>query len=90
MIDDTNLDGKPITRRILEETLDDRFGRFRKEIDETFKVKFNAILTGQDKIVKILEERRIEDTIARATERKHGSQIENHEIRIAHLEQARS
>jgi len=72
--------------------MDDSFekigGRFAKidwkfeEIKEEIKDKFDKVLTGQDKILKIIEDLKSEQTMDVAVHKRQDRKLENHEIRI--------
>ncbi|MBI5700900.1 hypothetical protein HZC34_03510 [Candidatus Saganbacteria bacterium] len=53
--------------------------------DDLSKLR-NEMLTGQDKIIKKLEDMSIEQKMAYAQYKRHDEKIENHEVRIKTLE----
>ncbi|MFH1761482.1 MAG: hypothetical protein ABIA63_10325 [bacterium] len=54
---------------------------------EELKGLKNEILTGQDKILKNVEDMRLEQKMAYAQYKRHDEKIENHEKRIGTLEE---
>jgi len=77
--------------------IDDRFGkvgdRFNKiderfdKIDMEIEDKFDKVLTGQDKILKIIEDLKSEQTMDVAVHKRQDGKLENHEMRIQIVEE---
>ncbi len=63
--------------------IDDRFDKIEGEIQE----KFDKVLTGQDKILKIIEDLRSDNTASLESEKRQEEKLENHEMRIKIIEQ---
>ncbi len=62
--------------------IDDRFDKTDGEIEE----KFNKIMDGQDKILKIIEDLKTEQTMDVAVHKRQDGKLENHETRIKIVE----
>lgn len=69
--------------------IDERFDkvdeRFEK-VEEEIKIKFDKVLTGQDKILKELVDLRTENMVNANLYQRHDEKLENHEKRIIIVE----
>ncbi len=76
-------------QEVLFPALDDKFakidGRFNK-VEEEIKEKFGKVLTGQDKILKGIEDLKSEQTADTAVHKRQDGKLENHETRIKIVE----
>jgi len=77
-------------QEVLFPALDDRFAkiddRFAK-IDKEIKEKFDKVLTGQDKILKKLEDTETEQAMDIRVHKRQNEKLENHEERIQIVEE---
>lgn len=76
-------------REVLFPALDDKFAKIDDKfakIDGEIKVKFDRVLTGQDKILKELVDLKTEQTADTAVHKRHDEKLENHERRIGVVE----
>ena len=57
-----------------------------ERIDEKMKRQFDNVLIKQDKMIKILEDRDIENAADKIAHRRYDDKLENHEVKIKVLE----
>lgn len=69
-------------QEVLFPALDDKFAK----IDGEIKEKFDKVLTGQDKILKSIEDLSSENTADIELHKKQEEKLENHEARIKIVE----
>ncbi len=65
------------------------FGKIYKRfdaVDAEIKEKFDKIVTGQDKILKIVTDLRSDQAAGAETDKRHNKKLENHEARIVVIE----
>jgi DNA anti-recombination protein RmuC len=62
--------------------IDERFDKVDKEIEE----KFDKIMTGQDKILKSIEDLKSDNTAGIEAQKRQNEKLENHETRIKVVE----
>ncbi|MBU3965205.1 hypothetical protein KKG29_01675 [Patescibacteria group bacterium] len=62
--------------------IDERFGKIEKDIE----VKFDKVITGQDKILKGVEDMKDEIKMDILARKRRDEKLENHEIRIVAVE----
>ena len=79
-------ESESITKPYLELRLTQLEERLESKLEAKMDVRFNEQKTTLDKIVGMLEARRIEDTAARGQATRHDAKLEDHERRIVTLE----
>lgn len=90
----------PAIDDLMDQKMDEKLKNFRgqlklefatkrdlEKIDEKIDGKFNIVITGQDKILKKLEDIETEQTMDIEVHKRHGEKLENHEGRIQTVEE---
>lgn len=64
----------------------DEISGLRDKLKDEMREKFDLVLTGQDQILKRLENLETDNTMDTAVHRRHEDKLENHEKRIVVVE----
>jgi hypothetical protein len=76
-------------QEVLFPALDDKFAKIDDKfakIDGEIKEKFDKVLTGQDKILKSIEDLKSDNTAGIEAQKRQNEKLENHETRIKVVE----
>ncbi len=70
----------------MESKMENKINGLRDELKGEMSEKFDRVLTGQDQILKRLENLETDNTMDMSAHRRHEDKLENHERRIIAVE----